>query len=134
MTKKVGLGRIVGYLMAGVAAGSLLTLSYSKHPEELLHFAKIGVVLFLFVIGLELRPDHLWSMRREIFGRGFVQVMLCGFLLTMPPLLFGLTWQVSLIIGLGLALSSTALVMQGLDEKGQLGSPNGRTALSSVMM
>ena len=133
LTKKLGLGRIVGYLAAGVTAGLAFKLSYAEHPEELLHFAEFGVVLFLFVIGLELRPDHLWAMRKMIFGRGLVQVLLCGFLMTIPPLLFGLTWQVSLVIGLGLALSSTALVMQGLDEKGERGSPTGRTALSILL-
>ncbi|MBV6632282.1 MAG: monovalent cation:proton antiporter-2 (CPA2) family protein [Alphaproteobacteria bacterium] len=133
LVKKLGFGRIIGYLAAGICAGALLTLSYSKHPEELLHFAEFGVVLFLFVIGLELRPDHLWGMRKEIFGRGFMQVMICGALLFVPATLYGLEPKVAITVALGLALSSTALVMQGLDEKGQRGTPTGRSALSILL-
>lgn len=133
LVKKAGFGRIIGYLAAGITAGALLSLSYSKHPEELLHFAEFGVVLFLFVIGLELRPDHLWGMRKEIFGRGFLQVMICGSLLIGPALLFGLEIKVAITVALGLALSSTALVMQGLYEKGQSGTPTGRSALSILL-
>ncbi|MEM6904177.1 MAG: cation:proton antiporter, partial [Pseudomonadota bacterium] len=133
LVKRAGFGRIIGYLAAGVTAGTLLTLSYEKHPEELLHFAEFGVVLFLFVIGLELRPDHLWEMRREIFGRGFLQVVVCASLILGPALLYGLEPKVAITVALGLALSSTALVMQGLYEKGQRGTPTGRSALSILL-
>lgn len=133
LCRRLGLGTIIGYLLSGVAAGLALSLSFEAHPEELLHFAEFGVVLFLFIIGLEFRPAKLWELRGTIFGRGLVQVLLCGAVLAVPPLLFGLNWQASLIIGLGLALSSTALVMQALDEAGERNSEHGQSAISVLI-
>lgn len=133
VSRRFGLGGIIGYLSTGIAAGAFLTLSFSEHPEEILHFAEFGVVLFLFVIGLEFRPSRLWELRGAIFGRGLVQVLTCGALLLVPPLLFGLSWQASLVIGFGLALSSTALVMQALEERGERSSPHGTAALSVLL-
>ncbi|MDW3223004.1 MAG: cation:proton antiporter [Paracoccaceae bacterium] len=133
LSRKLGLGTIIGYLLSGVAATLALSLSFEAHPEELLHFAEFGVVLFLFVIGLEFRPTELWELRGTIFGRGLVQVLMCGAVLSVPPLLFGLNWQASLIIGLGLALSSTALVMQALEEAGDRNSEHGQSAISVLI-
>ena len=133
ISRRFGLGGIIGYLSAGIATGALFSMSFSEHPEEILHFAEFGVVLFLFVIGLEFRPGRLWEMRGQIFGRGLVQVLTCGALLAVPPLLFGLSWQVSVVIGFGLALSSTALVMQALQERGERSSPHGMAALSILL-
>ncbi|WP_306132041.1 cation:proton antiporter domain-containing protein [Roseivivax marinus] len=79
--KRWGLGGVIGFLVAGVAAGAALRLYYPEHPEELLHFAEFGVVLFLFVIGLEFRPRRVWELRGAIFGRGLAQVLACGALL-----------------------------------------------------
>ncbi|WP_082140341.1 monovalent cation:proton antiporter-2 (CPA2) family protein [Halomonas sp. PR-M31] len=131
--RRLGLGSIIGYLVAGIAAALVLPFSMSEHPEELLHFAEFGIVLFLFVIGLEFRPARLWELRGTIFGRGLVKVLACGAVLAIPPLLFGLNWQASLIIGLGLALSSTALVVQVLDEKGERGSEYGQASFSVLL-
>lgn len=131
--KRIGLGTILGYLAAGIVLGASLTLGFAEHPEELLHFAEFGVVLFLFVIGLEMKPSKLWEMRGDIFGIGFAQVVLCGAALAVPPLLLGMTWQVSLVIGLGLSLSSTAMVMQALDERGERGSGHGRKAFAVLL-
>ena len=133
MFKRIGLGTVLGYLAAGVILGASLTLGFAEHPEELLHFAEFGVVLFLFVIGLEMKPSKLWEMRGDIFGIGLAQVVLCGAVLTMPPLLLGMTWQVSVVIGLGLSLSSTALVMQALDERGERGSGHGRKVFAILL-
>ncbi|MCV3274271.1 monovalent cation:proton antiporter-2 (CPA2) family protein [Roseobacter sinensis] len=133
MSKRLGVGIIVGYLAAGIAAGLLLTSGLSDHPEELLHFAEFGIVLFLFIIGLEFRPARLWEMRSTIFGRGTVQVLVCGAFLAAPPYFLGLDWRASMVIGLGLALSSTALVLQSLDEKGERNSEYGGTAISILL-
>ncbi|MGF1477101.1 MAG: cation:proton antiporter [Geminicoccaceae bacterium] len=110
-----------------------LSLSFAEHPEELLHFAEFGVVLFLFVIGLELNPARLWAMRTDIFGLGLAQVLVSGAVLTVPALLAGLSWQAALVVGLGLALSSTALVMRVLDERRQRATAHGRKALAILL-
>ncbi|WP_417586322.1 monovalent cation:proton antiporter-2 (CPA2) family protein [Pararhodobacter oceanensis] len=133
LSRAVGLGTVIGYLVAGVVAGAGLSISFTGDPEELLHFAEFGVVLFLFVIGLEFRPARLWAMRGTIFGRGLAQVMTCAALLTSAALLFGLEWRVAVIIGLGLALSSTALVMRGIDESGERNSAFGQTAIAVLL-
>ena len=133
LSKRLGLGTIVGYLAAGIAAGALLGSGLWGHPEDLLHFAEFGVVLFLFVVGLEFRPARLWAARATIFGRGTAQVLVCGALLAVPPLLVGLPWQAAIIIGLGLALSSTALVLQALDAEGARSSALGETAIAILL-
>lgn len=133
LAKRLNLGTVIGYLVAGVAAGLALDLSFSDHPEELLHFAEFGVVLFLFVIGLEFRPRRLWELRGTIFGRGLVQVLGCGAVLGGAALAFGLDWRAALIVGLGLALSSTALVMREIDEGGERRTPFGETAIAVLL-
>ncbi|WP_208539205.1 cation:proton antiporter domain-containing protein [Algihabitans albus] len=131
--RRLGLGTILGYLAAGLAVQLAFSGSFSEHPEELLHFAEFGVVLFLFVIGLELRPTTLWAMRSDIFGLGTAQMLVCGGLLAIPALLLGLPVAAAAIIGLGLALSSTALVMQTLDERRQRASLYGRKSFSILL-
>jgi len=131
--KRIGLGSILGYIAAGVIVGATLTLGFTENPDKLLHFAEFGVVLFLFVIGLEMNPKKLLEMRGDIFGVGLTQVLVCGAALAVPPLLLGLSWQVSVVIGLGLALSSTALVMQALNEKDERGTGHGRKAFAILL-
>ncbi|MEN1727359.1 MAG: monovalent cation:proton antiporter-2 (CPA2) family protein [Pseudomonadota bacterium] len=133
LSRKLGLGSVIGYLLAGVLAGALVTMSYSEHPEELLHFAEFGVVLFLFVIGLEFQPSRLWELRGTIFGRGLVQVLASGAVLAIPFWLYGLDWRACLVVGLGLALSSTALVMREIDEGGERRTEFGETAISVLL-
>ncbi|WP_158270819.1 monovalent cation:proton antiporter-2 (CPA2) family protein [Thalassorhabdomicrobium marinisediminis] len=133
LSRAMGLGTVIGYLVAGVVAGGVLSISFTRDPEALLHFAEFGVVLFLFVIGLEFRPARLWDMRGTIFGRGLAQVMVCAVLLTAAALLTGLDWRAALIVGLGLALSSTALVMRGIDEGGERNSAFGQTAIAVLL-
>ena len=131
--KRIGLGAILGYLAAGVIVGASLTLGFTKNPDKLLHFAEFGVVLFLFVIGLEMKPAKLWDMRGDIFGAGLAQVVLCGGVLAVPPILLGMAWQVTVVIGFGLALSSTALVMQALDERGERATGYGRKSFAILL-
>lgn len=132
----LGLGTVIGYLAAGIVAGIGLPVSFAREPGELLYFAEFGVVLFLFVIGLEFRPARLWEMRGTIFGRGLSQVTACAALLSIAALLTGLDWRAALIISLGLALSSTALVMRGIDESGErnslFGHPTSRCCCSRI--
>ena len=131
--KRIGLGAILGYLAAGVIVGASLSLGFTKNPDKLLHFAEFGVVLFLFVIGLEMKPAKLWDMRGDIFGAGLAQVVLCGGVLAVPPILLGMAWQVSVVIGFGLSLSSTALVMQALDEHGERATGYGRKSFAILL-
>ena len=111
------LGAVLGYLAAGIVIGPSL-LGLVSEPEQVLKFAEFGIVLLLFVIGLELQPSRLWALRRDIFGLGAAQVILCGLALTgLVMVATNLTWQAALVVGLPLGLSSTALVMQLLNER-----------------
>ncbi|MDF1632318.1 monovalent cation:proton antiporter-2 (CPA2) family protein [Mycoplana sp. MJR14] len=130
--KRLGLGTILGYLAAGVVIGPIL--HYIHDGEEILGVAELGIVFLLFLIGLELQPSRLWQLRREIFGLGTVQVMTTGLALTALALLIGVEgWQAALIIGFGLALSSTAFALQILDEKGDTNTRYGQRAFSLLL-
>ncbi|MDJ0858641.1 MAG: monovalent cation:proton antiporter-2 (CPA2) family protein [Dinoroseobacter sp.] len=133
IANRFNLGTVIGYLAAGVVSGVALNLSFSSNPEDLLHFAEFGVVLFLFVIGLEFRPQRLWDLRGVIFGRGLMQVLACATVLGGAAYAFGLDWRAALIVGLGLALSSTALVMREIDEGGERRTPFGETAIAVLL-
>ncbi|TVQ85507.1 MAG: portal protein [Chromatiaceae bacterium] len=130
-----GLGSILGLLVTGVLIGPYTPgPAITNRVDELRHFTELGVVLLLFVIGLEMQPRRLWEMRHALFGLGTAQVLLSGLGLT---IYFGLllgTWPVALLIGLGLALSSTALVMQYLYERGEIASPHGQTAFAILLL
>lgn len=131
--RRLKLGSILGYLAAGVVIGPR-GLGFFSDPDEIMHVAEFGVILFLFLIGLELDLGRLWAMRRDIFGLGAAQVLSCGLLATLFPLLVvGRPWQGSLIAGLGLALSSTALVMQVLEERGEVQAPHGQKAFAILL-
>ncbi len=127
------LGAVLGYLAAGILIGPSL-LGFYDNPEQVLQFAEFGIVLLLFVIGLELQPSRLWAMRRDIFGLGAAQVVLCGLALTgLLQLLTNLTWAAALVVGLPLGLSSTALVMQILSERGLTGMPFGQRSFAILL-
>jgi len=127
------LGAVLGYLAAGILIGPSL-LGLVANAEQTLHFAEFGVVLLLFVIGLELQPSRLWALRRDIFGLGAAQVLLCGLALTGLLLaLTGLTWQAALVVGLPLGLSSTALVMQLLGERQLAATPFGERSFAMLL-
>ena len=132
--RKLRLGSILGYLAAGLVIGPF-GLGLFSDSASVMHVAELGVVLFLFIIGLELNLSRLWAMRRDIFVLGTAQVVLCGLLAMLYPLLVvGRPWQGSLIAGLGLALSSTALVMQMLGERGEVQQPHGQKAFAILLL
>ena len=127
------LGAVLGYLAAGILIGPSV-LALVSEPEQVLEFAEFGIVLLLFVIGLELQPSRLWALRRDIFGLGAAQVILCGLALTGLVLaLTSLSWQAALVVGLSLGLSSTALVMQLLNERNIAGTEFGTRSFSMLL-
>ena len=128
--KHVGFAAVLGYLLAGIAIGPW-GLRLIDDIASAQHLAEFGVVLLLFVIGLELQPSRLWALRRPIFGMGSAQVVTTGMLLTVVALLAGQALGVALLIGLGLAMSSTALVLQLLAEKHELRSEEHTSELQS---
>ena len=130
--KRLGLGSVLGYLAAGLAIGPYgLALITDSHA--IIHMAEFGVVMFLFVIGLEMKPSHLWGLRRQIFGLGSLQVILCSILLTFVGVLFGFSWAVSFVSATGFVLTSTAIVMQVLGERQELASPRGQRIVSILL-
>lgn len=130
--KRLGLGSVLGYLAAGLAIGPF-GLAWFRDPHTILHTAELGVVMFLFLIGLEMRPSHLWGLRRAIFGLGSLQVVVCGALMTLVGMGFGFSWQVSLISAMGFVLTSTAIVMQLLGERGDVGAPRGQKIVAILL-
>lgn len=133
IAKRLGLGSVVGYLAAGAAIGPH-GLQLLGSGEDVLHVAELGVVLLLFVIGLELDPQKLWRMKRDIFGLGTAQVMLTGFCLFGFAQLAGMGQSAALVAGFGLALSSTAFALQILQERGQLSSEYGQRAFGILLL
>ncbi|RYF43309.1 MAG: glutathione-regulated potassium-efflux system protein KefC [Comamonadaceae bacterium] len=132
LAKYLGLGSIIGYLAAGIAIGPW-GLGLVTNVEDILHFAEFGVVLMLFLIGLELEPRRLWSMRRPIFGWGSAQVLGCTALLFAAGLAFGIGWKISLVAALGLALSSTAIALQVMGERNLLPTSSGQAGFSILL-
>ncbi|MBL0920035.1 MAG: cation:proton antiporter [Hydrogenophaga sp.] len=131
--KRLGLGSVLGYLAAGLAIGPF-GLGWFSNAQTILHVAELGVVMFLFVIGLEMRPSHLWSLRRAIFGLGSLQVVVCGALLTLVGVAFGFSWPVSFISAMGFVLTSTAIVMQLLGERGDIAAPRGQKIVAILLL
>jgi glutathione-regulated potassium-efflux system protein KefB len=131
--KRLGLGSVLGYLAAGLAIGPF-GLGWFRDPHTILHIAELGVVMFLFVIGLEMRPSHLWGLRREIFGLGSLQVLVCGALLTAVGIGFGFPWAVSFVCAMGFVLTSTAIVMQLLGERGDIAAPRGQKIVAILLL
>ncbi len=132
ISKRLGFGSVLGYLTAGILIGPS-TLGLIKDPDHILHFAELGVVFLLFVIGLELQPSRLWVLRKIVFGLGSAQVLGSAIIIAAIALLFGLGPKPALIIGLILALSSTAFVLQMLAEKKQLNTTYGRAAFAILL-
>ena len=131
--RRAGLGSVIGYLAGGFAIGPY-GIGLFTDPLAILHVAELGVVMFLFVIGLEMQPSRLWSLRRQIFGLGLTQVAVCGALLTLLCLAAGLRPLVAFIAAMGFVLSSTAIVMQILEERGDTSTAHGQRMVSILLL
>ncbi len=131
--QRLRLGSVLGYLAAGVVVGPW-GLGFIDQIEEIRHIAEFGVVFLLFIIGIELRPARLWAMRRMVFGLGTAQVMVTGLVIAGLALLFDQALSVAVIVGFGLALSSTAFGLQILTDRGEMGTNHGRTAFSVLLL
>jgi CPA2 family monovalent cation:H+ antiporter-2 len=132
IASRLGLGSVLGYLIAGIAISPILAL-LRVDVVSIQHFAEFGVVMMLFLVGLELEPKALWSMRARLIGLGGGQVGLTAALVAGAGLVLGLSWQVSLAVGLVLALSSTAIVLQTLGEKGLMRSDGGQSSFAVLL-
>lgn len=130
--KRIGLGSVLGYLIAGLIIGPF-GFAFFHDSTSILHIAELGIVMYLFVIGLEMQPSHLWGLRREIFGLGTLQIVACATALTGVGLLFGFTWQVAFIGAAGFVLTSTAIVMQLLGDRGDIAQPQGQKIVAILL-
>jgi glutathione-regulated potassium-efflux system ancillary protein KefC len=132
LAKRGGLGAVLGYLLAGIAVGPY-GMGLINQAEDVLHFAEVGVVLMLFLIGLELQPSKLWRLRRPIVGLGGAQVLITGLVIFALSAAAGVAWQSAAVAGMALALSSTAIGLQLLAEKRQLRTATGQSAFSVLL-
>ena len=132
LSRALGLGSIIGYLVAGIAIGPW-GLGFVTNVQDILHFAEFGVVLMLFLVGLELEPKRLWSLRRPIFGWGSAQVLGCVAGIFGVAMVFGVPWSMALVAALGFALSSTAIALQVMGERNLLPTGSGQAGFSILL-
>ncbi|MDJ0837053.1 MAG: monovalent cation:proton antiporter-2 (CPA2) family protein [Acidobacteriota bacterium] len=132
IAKRLGLGSVLGYLIAGVIIGPVLGI-VGAESEDIKHFAEFGVVMMLFLVGLELQPSMLWRMRAQLVGLGGMQVAVTALLLAGGGMALGVGWRISLATGIILSLSSTAIVLQTLNEKGLMKTPGGKSSFSVLL-
>jgi monovalent cation:proton antiporter-2 (CPA2) family protein len=132
LAKRLGLGSVIGYLLAGAAIGPY-ALRFVDSGGDVMHFAEFGVVMMLFVIGLELRPALLWQMRQPILGLGGLQVVGTAAVIALVAATLGLSWKSGIVVGLILAMSSTAIVLQSLSERGLMKTPGGESAFAVLL-
>lgn len=132
LIKRLGLSSVLGYLIAGLIIGPF-GLAFFYDSASILHVAELGIVMYLFVIGLEMRPSDLWSLRKEIFGLGTLQISACLLGLMPVGLIYGYSWQVSFVCAAGFALTSTAIVMQLLGDRGDIAQPRGKKIVSILL-
>ncbi len=130
--RRLGLGAVLGYLAAGALIGPY-GLKLFTGVGDIMHTAELGVVLLLFIIGLELQPSRLWTMRAAVFGLGGAQVAITGLVLTAAAMLLGLGARTAIVAGISLAFSSTAFVLQTLAERGELKDRHGRAAFAILL-
>lgn len=133
IAKRLGLGSVLGYLIAGMIIGPFGIKLIGEEGQDVMHFAEFGVVMMLFVIGLELRPSLLWRLRGLLMGLGGLQVLVTGVVGTVIGIVLGLAWQTALAVGLILSLSSTAIVLQTLVEKNLTRSDAGQSAFAVLL-
>lgn len=133
--RRFGLGSVLGLLVAGILVGPYTPgFTVTSHVEDVRHFTELGVVLLLFIIGLEMHPHRLWSLRRSMFGLGSLQILVSGGFIALFMHLSEPDWGIDVLAGLTLALSSTAFVMQILQERGEIASPHGQTTFAILLM
>lgn len=130
--RRLGLGSVLGYFAAGLIVGPQV-LALFGDTQNILHISELGIVLFLFLVGLEMRPQRLWALRRAIFGLGLAQVLVCTAFLTLAAWEIGFTPLVAFVAGAGFVLSSTAVIMQGLEERGESATRQGQQAVSILL-
>ena len=130
--KRIGLGSILGYLIAGLIIGPF-GFAFFNNPTAILHIAELGIVMYLFIIGLEMQPSHLWSLRKEIFGLGSLQILISVIALTGMGMVFGFSWKIAFIGAAGFVLTSTAIVMQLLNDRGELHQRRGQKIVAILL-
>ncbi len=130
--KRLGLGSVLGYLLAGILIGPY-ALKLIPDPEQVLHFSEFGVVLMLFLVGLELESQKVWELRKILFGLGGLQVISTIALVTFATHMMGFTWSIAIVIGMGVAMSSTAIGLTSLTEKKQLSTPGGQASFATLL-
>ncbi|TDE11554.1 monovalent cation:proton antiporter-2 (CPA2) family protein [Dyadobacter psychrotolerans] len=133
IAKRLGLGSVLGYLVAGIIIGPACLKFIGTEGQDIMHFAEFGVVMMLFVIGLELEPSRLWRMRKNIAGLGGLQVGLTSIVVAGLAILFQVGWKEAIALGMIVAMSSTAIVMQTLDEKGWLKTVAGQSSFAVLL-
>jgi len=133
VAKRLGMGSVLGYLLAGMLIGPFVLGFIGKEGQDIMHFAEFGVVMMLFLIGLELEPSQFWKMRRSIMGMGSIQLIVSTLLIFFLLGFVGLRWQESIAVALAFAMSSTAIVLQSIREKGLAQSASGQASFSVLL-
>jgi CPA2 family monovalent cation:H+ antiporter-2 len=133
IARKLGMGSVLGYLLGGIIIGPFFLGFVGQEGKDIMHFAEFGVVMMLFLIGLELEPSHFWRMRNLILGTGSLQLCATTILIFTLLLFFGFTWRAALASGLAIAMSSTAIVMQTLREKGLTKTESGKSSFAVLL-
>jgi len=133
IAKRLGMGSVLGYILAGMLIGPFVLGFIGKEGQDIMHFAEFGVVMMLFLIGLELEPSQFWKMRRSIVGMGSIQLIASSLLIFILLTLIGLRWQESVAVALAFAMSSTAIVLQTIKEKGLAQSASGQASFSVLL-
>jgi monovalent cation:H+ antiporter-2, CPA2 family len=133
LAKRLGMGSVLGYLLAGMLIGPFVLGFIGREGQNIMHFAEFGVIMMLFLIGLELEPSQFWKMRKSILGMGSIQMFFTSLFIFIMMMLIGLSWQVSLAVSLPFAMSSTAIVLQTIKEKGLSQSASGQASFSVLL-
>ncbi len=133
LATRLGLGSVLGYLIAGIIIGPSIIGLVGREGQDVMHFAEFGVIVMLFLVGLELQPSKLWALRKPILGLGGLQVTVTALVIGLAAVMLGVTWQSATAIGLILAMSSTAIVLQSLNERGILKTSAGQSSFSVLL-